>query len=516
VIGSSSRNCGCSPRAHWGRGDLVCIGQLAGVVPPAGRWRLEHRQQPLGGRAAGSRGGRKKNWLLVGSDKDGGTLAVLFSMTASRGRHGVVADILRRLPTAPPDRLAELLPDVSFSGASERGQKTGRIACNLPGSRPRIGAVPLDGYRKSQLPREYEMMDTNRRHSSLAAKLNAVLFLLSVQTLLAGEQALASVEESRVLERIENNWRARQQRVKLFHFVSSTRVTIPKEFFKEHRGESGRTEVRDEHYDTPRHQLWVDGNDKMRTDGMKFNPNRPKSTNQTIVSQGPRESRVIHGKSEKQLTTFPNPNEIAFGQVFKGTERESWRRTRGVSHPVLALYRSFPAWNDPTPLKWRVVTTNAIINNSHYIKIESTYPRAGACEELWVDPRRDDLIVQRLLKSGDKLTVTSIEYRPDKTAGWVPTRWTVKYTLAGIPQAIWETTVVDYSINQPIPAGTFDLAFPPRTFVTDAVSNEHYLVRADGSKRPVTNRELELQRQRKLRFGDLLKETGSPPEKGAN
>jgi hypothetical protein len=151
-----------------------------------------------------------------------------------------------------------------------------------------------------------------------------------------------------------------------------------------------------------------------------------------------------------------------------------------------------------------VVTTNAIINNSHYVKLECTSPKADAYEDLWVDPRRDDLIVQRVFKSGDKLTVTSIEYRPDKTVGWVPSRWTVKYTLAGIPQAIWDTTVVDYSINQPIPPGTFDLAFPPRTFVTDAVSNEHYLVRADGSKRPVTNKELELQRQRKLRFNDLL------------
>jgi hypothetical protein len=212
------------------------------------------------------------------------------------------------------------------------------------------------------------------------------------------------------------------------------------------------------------------------------------------------------------LTTFPNSNEIALGQVFKGTERESTRRTRGVSHPVLALYRSFPAWNDPSPINWRVVTTNAIVNNSHYVKIERRSPQGDAYEDLWIDPRRDDLIVQRILKSRDTLAVTSIEYRPDKAAGWVPTGWTVRSNLAGTPQMIWETTVVDSSINQPIPPGTFDLAFPPRTFVMDAVSNEHYLVHADGSKRPVTKKELELQRQRKLRFS---KETGSPAGKEA-
>ena len=326
------------------------------------------------------------------------------------------------------------------------------------------------------------------------------------------EPAVASAEESRILERIEHNWRARQERVKSFHFVTSTRVTIPKEFFKEHRQENGRTEFTDEHYETPRNQLWVDGNDNMRIDSGKFNPNIPRASNRSIVSQGPRESRVIRGASEKQLTTFPNSNEIAMGRVFNGKERDSTRRMRGVSHPVLALYRSFPAWNDPTPPTWSVVTTNAIINNSHYVKIERRSAKADAYEDLWIDPRRDDLIVQRDLKSADTLTVTSIEYQPDKTAGWVPTRWTVRSNLAGIPQMIWETTVVDYSINQPTPPGTFDLVFPPRTFVTDAILNEHYLVRADGLKRPITNEELELQRQRKLRFKDLL---DAPAGKGA-
>jgi hypothetical protein len=350
----------------------------------------------------------------------------------------------------------------------------------------------------------------------LAALLAPLLFLLFAQQLRAEEPAVASAEETLILARIEKNWRARQARMKSFHFVQNTRITMSKEFFKEHRQENGRTEFKDEHYETPRHQLWVDGNDKMRTDWMRFNPNQPKSNNRAIVSHAPRESRVISGKTERQLTTFPDPHEVALGRVFKGTERESTRRTRGVSHPVLALYRSFPEWNDPTPLKWRVVTTNAIIDNNHYVKIERTDPQADASEDLWIDPRRDDLIVQRVLKTGDKLGVTSIEYQPDQGAGWVPTRWTARFTLAGVPQAIWDTTVVDHSINQAIPPGTFDLAFPPRTFVTDAVLNEHYLLRGDGTKRPVTNEEVQRQRQGKLRFSDLLKETGPASAKEGN
>jgi len=60
----------------------------------------------------------RKNWLFVGSDNGGRTAAVLFSMTASCKRHGIdpyryLADVLRLLPTTPPDRLAELLPNIT-------------------------------------------------------------------------------------------------------------------------------------------------------------------------------------------------------------------------------------------------------------------------------------------------------------------------------------------------------------------------------------------------------------------
>jgi hypothetical protein len=59
-----------------------------------------------------------RNFLFVGSDTGGKTVAVLFSMTASCHRHGINAfiylrDVLDRLVDGPPqgDALAALLPD---------------------------------------------------------------------------------------------------------------------------------------------------------------------------------------------------------------------------------------------------------------------------------------------------------------------------------------------------------------------------------------------------------------------
>jgi transposase len=58
----------------------------------------------------------RKNWLFVGSDNGGRTAAILFSFTSSCHRLGVepwayLQDVLKRLPSLPPERLPELLPD---------------------------------------------------------------------------------------------------------------------------------------------------------------------------------------------------------------------------------------------------------------------------------------------------------------------------------------------------------------------------------------------------------------------
>ena len=63
----------------------------------------------------------RKNWLTVGSPRGGQTAAVLFSFTSTCQRLGVepwryLREVLERLPSHPPERLAELLPDVWAQG----------------------------------------------------------------------------------------------------------------------------------------------------------------------------------------------------------------------------------------------------------------------------------------------------------------------------------------------------------------------------------------------------------------
>lgn len=58
----------------------------------------------------------RKNWLFVGSDNGGKTLAILLTVVSSCQRHGLdpfvyLRDVLTRLPDHPREDLAELLPD---------------------------------------------------------------------------------------------------------------------------------------------------------------------------------------------------------------------------------------------------------------------------------------------------------------------------------------------------------------------------------------------------------------------
>jgi transposase len=78
----------------------------------------------------------RKNWLTVGSPRGGQTAAVLFSFTSTCQRLGVepwgyLRDVLERLPSHPPERLADLLPDEwarAQRGAAEASGLAGEVA----------------------------------------------------------------------------------------------------------------------------------------------------------------------------------------------------------------------------------------------------------------------------------------------------------------------------------------------------------------------------------------------------
>jgi hypothetical protein len=68
----------------------------------------------------------------------------------------------------------------------------------------------------------------------------------------------------------------------------------------------------------------------------------------------------------------------------------------------------------------------------------------------------------------------------------VPTAWTTG--LFGRADSIaqgWQTTSVKYKLNETIPDSTFQLSYPPGTWVRDYITNETYILLEGGKKRPI-------------------------------
>ncbi|HEX4071887.1 MAG TPA: hypothetical protein VHX68_11975 [Planctomycetaceae bacterium] len=344
--------------------------------------------------------------------------------------------------------------------------------------------------------------------SPLSTTLFLFVAILSAGSPAAGESDRSakhdSSKESTVLKRILANWTARQERVKSFHFVWDRRITVPKEYFAEHRSENGRSEFHDEQFAVRDDELWVDGNDRIRRDSVKFVPGGP-----STVEQSARDCQVVLGNSEKHLFTTDDPNALRIGDILSGRELNRLVMF-GYANPPMAAYRPFHVRRIIDPQTWRVVTFDAIIGNVHCVKIERRGSEAEFLETCWVDPKREDVIVERESVLRQDTATTTTEFKADQRAGWVPIRWTSRsYDRDSVLQMLNESTVVKYAINEPISQSTFDLKFPPRTLVLDDVHNERYLIRNDGTKRLLSKDEVERHRQGKLDYKDLLKPTDS-------
>jgi hypothetical protein len=110
---------------------------------------------------------------------------------------------------------------------------------------------------------------------------------------------------------------------------------------------------------------------------------------------------------------------------------------------------------------------------------------------VWVDPARDYVPVRWYEVYRGTTTVSiEIKYSSDPQYGWVPTSWNYAYLLPkGEVRESISCKVTHYEINKPISDDTFDIQFPPGTWVTDTINNETYIVREGGKRRPVVSGE---------------------------
>jgi hypothetical protein len=278
-----------------------------------------------------------------------------------------------------------------------------------------------------------------------------------------------SPEHVALLERIVASWKKRQKQAAKFHFVWDSRVTKP--------------EV-DANVAVPPSGWWQDGDARFREDSLLIDYDDNGLWRQIagvrLIHDGDLNSRltVPHGTGGPPWVTIWHgpPN---------GANRRSPRMLLLNNHweflPLLFAVRPLNSAVSPTARVCRVVNEDAVADGVHCVEIHTV--DAGQSESYWIDPKRDDVVVRW---EGGVLGV-SIDYQHDPKHGWLPSRWSWSrrdYTPPGpLPEEserkrkarndkhlLFDATVRNYSIGEPLPATVFAQSYPANTVVNDVTA----------------------------------------------
>jgi hypothetical protein len=214
---------------------------------------------------------------------------------------------------------------------------------------------------------------------------------------------------------------------------------------------------------------------------------------------------VDQGLRFRFLTSSP-PNTLPYQETFDGMTYCSWNSETDRGEVWNGEPKKGRAYGDT--LIWRigvdplsmdlvdisspdfnVLSEDEIIGGRHCVKlrfpIKGDDLLRGWFDILWMDPSRDDIIVRWEQGIPDTPSMfMSIDYAPDKTLGWLPSRCT--YSDASTTAEAETATKI--AINERYPIAMFRQTFPPGTQVGDQRLSQRYVIGPDGSKTHVKKR----------------------------
>ena len=277
--------------------------------------------------------------------------------------------------------------------------------------------------------------------------------------------------QSKTLSRVFSAWRARQKRVRSFHFTWDLRIVLPKGAYAFPRGRRGLAGLRTWNvefdgaghleFTFPQSEWWGEGTDRSRSDFGQFEYSEASGWNEKA------RYRLTHAGSLNSRLHVPaspsEPPQIAIWRqvpVKNPSNRSSsgdfLLKDREIDlGPLRLALRPFGPTAEWSPENCRVINENATLGNVRCIMIQMD--KLDHSEMWWVDPSRDYSIVhwERRQPNSPPLDV-AFEIKQASDHEWVPSRWSwqLPQQEAGRP-ATCEATVTRYTINEELPAGTF-------------------------------------------------------------
>src|SRR5581483_9523424 len=165
--------------------------------------------------------------------------------------------------------------------------------------------------------------------------------------------------------------------------------------------------------------------------------------------------------------------------------------------PVLATYRALnPGMNlAPSKEKPWVERGKCLVDGRECLAFDCGVANKYTTQTAYVDPAMDYSVVRVMYTANGNGKVffnIDIRYKPTAEFGWVPWEWDA-VDVSDMHPGTRTAVVKEYSLNVPLPAGEFDITFPPGTFVSDvrhSPEGRKMLVKPSGELRPILREEL--------------------------
>jgi hypothetical protein len=198
--------------------------------------------------------------------------------------------------------------------------------------------------------------------------------------------------------------------------------------------------------------------------------------------------KTFDGKLGKSLTAKSAGN-YPRGRVAKTNE------THGLdfvgSLPIVIALRGAEWLDRLTPD--RATVSDGDLDNEAMVILTLSANNGRRTYTIWCDPAKDYHV--RRIEYAPNPALRSrydISYSQQESGLWIPTRWHRRMAGPDGTTRLQKTSeVTHYSIGREVSAKEFDLSFPPRTWVKDAVNDRSYILLEDGTQRVVTPAEQE-------------------------
>jgi hypothetical protein len=252
------------------------------------------------------------------------------------------------------------------------------------------------------------------------------------------------------MDRIVAAWTRRQPKIHSFHFAWQKNWTVYYRYEDDH---GHRPEMHGEFQDFRSNDAaWLD---------------HPQLAVEQIVFESPDHLNLMRvlkcaydGESTRTYMRVSNDDPGA-RQVRNGFQRRHfpWSHARPL---LIGLRAASPNYSGISPFHCRVLPITGKIGDVDctILQTEGDY---GEHVFYWLDPARDYLVLRSHTMAGGRDTERcDISYHRDAKAGWVPDGWT-KNQLGEYGSLLSSITakVSQYALNEPLPASTFQIKFPP-------------------------------------------------------